>query len=241
MKNLIISVITLFAMVNMQSQDLQVENIKKNEIDLVLSDLMDGAIQLRYERWVSEHFTVSLGLGYKGEEGLVSLSGLDTEKIKTNEITYSGFKIIPEVRYYLNNNDHDAMKGFYLGAYLKYSDYQTDLDGRYINEALESFNIQFDADIKVTSIGLMVGYKLPISEKFSIDFLIAGPGSGSYKFSFVNKQDLPDEFYEDLNEALENYQIFDMLDGDFRFSAASRKSNFNILSLRYGISLGYSF
>ena len=56
----------------------------------------------------------------------------------------------------------------------------------------------------------MVGYKLPLSEKFSIDFLIAGPGYGFYNFSIVNEQDLPEEFYEDFNEALEKYLIFDL-------------------------------
>ena len=88
----------------------------------------------------------------------------------------------------------------------------------------------------------MVGYKLPISKKFTIDFLIAGPGRGAYKFSFKNKgNELPGEFYEDLNNALDNYHIFDALDGDFSFSAVSRRSNFSRFSLRYGISLGYSF
>lgn len=229
-------------MANIQSQELDLEKIRKNEIDLVVSDLINGSLLMSYERLLGEHFSLGLGLGYKGENGLIALSGLDTEKIKTNEITYSGFKIIPEVRYYLNNSGDLAMRGFYFGAYLKYSDYQSDLNGRYFNEALETFNVQFDADIKVTSIGFMVGYKLPLSDRFTIDFLIAGPGSGAYSFSFENKRDdLPDEFYEDLNEALENYQIFDLLDGDFRFSAASRRTNFNLLTLRYGISLGYSF
>ena len=206
-----------------------------------MSDLFNGAIQLRYERLLGEHISVGLGVGYKGDNGLIRLSGLDTEQIKTNEITYSGFKIISEFRYYLKKTGRYRIDGFYFGAYLKYSNYQSDLDGTYINDALESFPIEFDADIKVTSIGLMVGYKLPISKKLSIDFLIAGPGTGFYKFSFVNKKDLPDEFYEDFNKALENYSLFDLLNGDFRFEAANKNSKFNLLSFRYGISLGYSF
>jgi len=241
MKKLILTVIFLFALVNIYGQNPDEEITAKNEIDLVISDILDGAIQIKYERLLSKHFTASLGLGYKGEEGLINLSGIDTEKIKTNGITYSGFKIIPEVRYYLNNEGHTSMKGFYFGAYLKYSDYQSNLNGKYIADNLEEFEIEFQADIKVTSIGLMVGYKLPVTKKLSVDFLIAGPGTGFYNFSIKNTKDLPDEFYEDLNEALENYHIFDLLDGDFRFSNAKRKSNFNLLSVRYGISVGYSF
>ena len=89
--------------------------------------------------------------------------------------------------------------------------------------------------------GFMVGYKLPISKKLSFDFLIAGPGTGFYDFSFVNKQDLPNDFYEDFNEALENYSLFDLLDGDFEFKSTNAKSKFTLLSFRYGISFGYSF
>ena len=130
---------------------------------------------------------------------------------------------------------------FILGHILNTQIINRILNGTYINDALESFTIEFDADINVTSIGFMVGYKLPLSKRFSIDFLIAGPGAGFYKFSFVNKKDLPDEFYEDFNMALEKYSLFDLLDGDFKFEATNKKSNFTILSFRYGISLVYSF
>ena len=241
MKNLIPFLIILFTVSIVNGQELDEITESKNEIGIELSDLIDGSLQLKYERLLGKHFSVSLGLAYKGDNGLISLSGLDTEKIKTGEITYSGLKIIPELRYYINKTGRYDMDGFYVGAYLKYSNFQSDLNGTYINDALESFIIEFDADINVTSIGFMVGYKLPVSKRLTIDFLIAGPGSGSYKFSFVNKKDLPDEFYEDFNMALEQYSLFDFLDGDFRFKDTHNKSKFNMFSFRYGISLGYSF
>lgn len=241
MKKLIITAISIFAIGNSYCQELEVEDIKKNEIAIVLLDLIDGSYNFKYERLLGDHFSANLGLAYKGENGLFSLSGLDGEKIKTNDITYSGLKITPELRYYLNNSCHESLRGFYFGAYLKYSRYQSDLIGTYINTAQESFSIEFDATVKVTSVGFMVGYKLPISKRFSLDFLIAGPGSGNYEFTFKNKKDLPDEFYEDFNNALEKYPIFNFLNGDFRFSSIDRKTKFSAVSFRYGISLGYSF
>jgi len=240
MKKLISVVIIFFTVFLVKGQEIDDIKESKNEIGLEISDVINGAYQLKYERLLGQHISVSLGLGYKGDKGLIKLSGLDSEHIRTNKITYSGFKVIPEFRYYLNNNRDTGMDGFYFGAYLKFTNYQSDLNGTYINDALESFEIEFDADIKVTSIGLMVGYKLPLSKRFSIDFLIAGPGSGSYNFSFENKVDLPDEFYEDFNEALDQYSVFDLLNGDFKFKATDKNSKFNLLSFRYGISIGYS-
>jgi hypothetical protein len=105
----------------------------------------------------------------------------------------------------------------------------------------ESFPVEFDADINITSLGFIVGYKLPISKKLSIDFLIAGPGRGFYNFKLTNRKDLPDEFYEDLNNALDKFSLFDLIDGDFRFESTNSKTKFNRLSFRYGISMGYSF
>lgn len=241
MKTLMFAIIFLATLINVRGQSLSDETKKNNEIDIVISDVLDGAFQLKYERAIGNHFAVSLGLGYKGDKGFLRRTGLNTDKVRTDRITFSGYKIIPEVRYYIGRQEYPRMKGFYLGAYLKYSNYHSDLQGSYFDDALKVYDIQFDADITVTSLGLMVGYKLPVYKDFSIDFLIAGPGSGFYDFSFENKKDLPDEFYEDLNEALEQYPIFNFLDGDFRFSALHRKSNFNLFSLRYAISIGYSF
>lgn len=212
-----------------------------NEIGISVSDLINGALQIEYERMLGKHISVGLGVGFKGDEGLIRLSGLDTDNIKTNNLTYSGFKFIPAVRYYINKTTQYSMDGFYFGAYLKYSNYKSDLDGTYIDDMNDSYTIEFDAKFNVTSVGFMIGYKLPINEKFSVNFLIAGPGVGFHNYSLTNKRDLPDQFYEDLNNALDQYSIFDLINTDFKFSDIETESNFVIPSLRYGISLGYSF
>jgi hypothetical protein len=241
MKKLLFSFVFIFSLINVQGQELEKGNAAKNAISLMVTDLIKGTNQLSYERSLGKHFSVNLGLARKSEDGLINLSGIDTDKIKTGDLTYSGFIMIPEVRYYLNNSGNYEMNGFYFGAYIKHSNFKSDLDGTYINDDSESFQIAFDAKIKVTSIGLLVGYKLALSKKFTLDFLIAGPGTGSYDFSFKNNKDLPEEFYEDFNKALENYSLFDFLDGDFRFASTSAKTKFTVPSFRYGISLGYQF
>ncbi|MEH6537582.1 MAG: DUF3575 domain-containing protein [Psychroserpens sp.] len=240
-KNVFTAIIVLLFLKGYAQEIDKQENYFKNEVGLEVSDLLNGAMQLKYERLIGKHLSVGLGIGLKGKNGIIRLSGLNTDQVKTSDITYSGFKIIPEVRYYINKTQQYAMDGFYFGAYLKYTNFKSDLDGTYINDADESFIIEFDAEINITSIGFMVGYKLPIGKRFSIDFLIAGPGAGFHKYSLINKRDLPDEFYTDLNEALEQYSLYDILDGDFRFSATNEKADFVLPSFRYGISVGYSF
>ena len=241
---LLLTILTLNFSINAQELD-ATERVRKNQIGFELLDLIDGAYQLSYERLAYKNFSFVIGAGLKTEDGLVNLSGIDREKIKTGDITYSGFKIIPEIRYYIKKTQSYSLDGFYIGLYLKYSNVSSDLYGTYFPDGQDnpdtSETIDFDATIKSTAYGFIIGYKLPISKRFSFDFMIAGPGAGRYKFTLVNNGDLSDQFYDDLNEALENYSFLDFINADFRFSETNLKSAFGFPSFRYGISLCYSF
>lgn len=213
----------------------------KNEISFEVLQLINGVYQLSYERHIWNNFSGALAIGYKGKEGIIKLSGIDTDQIKTGGVYYSGYQIAPEIRYYIKNTSTNNLNGFYLGLYLKYSDYKSSLSGTYIDDEGVNFDLEFDMELDITSVGLMIGYKLPITKRLNIDFIIAGPGSGKYNFSIKNKKDLPDEFYEDLNQALEEYDLLDILNSDFRFSNINSKSDFSAFSFRYGIAVGYTF
>jgi len=212
-----------------------------NQLGVSVSDMVNGALQLEYERLIMKNVSFSFGFGYKGDNGLIRFSGIDGDKIKTNDLTYSGLKFIPAVRYYIKSTTRYSMDGFYFGTYMKYSNYKSDLDGTYINDQDESFLVAFDADFSILSVGLMIGYKLPLSKRLTLDFLIIGPGRGFHNYELKNKSDLPDEFYEDLNDALEDYYIFDIINADFKFSDLNSKTKFSVVTLRYGITLGFSF
>ena len=231
----------LFCMPLIAQEDTDIKQ-SKNQIDIELTDIPTAFFSFSYERAINKHMSLGLGVGFKSEEGLVQFSGIDTDKIQTNDITYSGYKLIPEFRYYINESLNGYMlTGFYVGAYLKYSNFNSDLIGNYVDSQDVSHLFEYEGKITVTSIGLMVGYKLPVTKHFSIDFLIAGPGSGSYDFKLKNIIPPPDEFYDDLNNALEEYSILDFINADFKFRDNKLRSKFSALSFRYGISLGYSF
>lgn len=233
--------ISLFSLLLLAQEDTNLKQ-QKNQIDLDITDLPTAFFSFSYERVIGKHISVGLGVGFKSEDGLIQFSGIDTDRIQTNDIKYSGYKLIPEFRYYINESVNGAMlSGFYVGAYLKYSDFNSDLVGTYVDSEAVSHLFEYEAEITVTSIGLMVGYKLPLSKHFSIDFLIAGPGSGSYNFKLNNSIPPPDEFYDDLNNALDEYSVLDLINADFGFNNNKLRSKFSAISFRYGISVGYSF
>lgn len=212
-----------------------------NSMGLMFTDLINGSYLVNYERALGNHIALRLNAGYKAENGLIALSGLDTDFIKTGDIKYSGSKILPEFRYYLNEKGSQMHTGFYFGAYLKFVNYKSDISGIFINSEGESFDVLYKGKINVNGLGLMVGYKLHISKRMSIDFLIAGPGAANYNFKLKNIIPPPDEFYDALNEALEKYSIFDLLNADFKFRNNKLNHNVFVPDFRYGITLGYSF
>ncbi|WP_346859178.1 DUF3575 domain-containing protein [uncultured Draconibacterium sp.] len=212
-----------------------------NEISLVVTDLIDGSYQFRYERKLGSHISVGMGTALKGKNGLLSISGIDREQIKTGDITYSGFKLIPDVRYYLNKTQQYQLDGFYFGAYSKYFHFNSNINGTYINKNEKAYPINLDAKMRILSLGLMVGYKLAVTKRINVDFLILGPGTSNQKYKLDFKEFLPDEFYDDLNEALKNFSVYDLINGDFQFDVRDAKTQFTTVSFRYGLTVGYTF
>lgn len=213
----------------------------KNKAGFLITDLINGTFAVNYERSLGDHITLGLFAGYKTEDGLISLSGLDTDLLTTGDITYSGTKFVPEFRYYLQKKGTRMNTGFYFGSYLKFVNYTSDITGVFTNSEGASFDIAYDGKISINSIGLMVGYKLDITDRFSVDFLIMGPGASDYSFKLENRIPPPDGFYDALNEALENYSIFDLLNADFEFRDNKLDESIFLPEFRYGITLGYSF
>lgn len=240
MKKIIVISLFLLAFLPAIGQEDTTEPFLTNEVKILVTDLLNGSIMLGYERPFGKHLGVSLMAGYKSKDGLLKLSGLDTDQFITEDLSYDGLRIIPEVRYYLKERTGGMRTGFFFGGYLTFMSYKSDFKGTYINED-GSFPFQYDVTINTSSVGLMIGYKLKLSSHFNLDFLIAGPGAGNYNFKLKEVTPAPAEFWIDLNDALELYTLADLINADFDFSPSKNSDSLILPSFRYGITLGYAF
>lgn len=214
---------------------------KLNEVSIVVSDFVDAGIHFKYERKLRNQYSIGLGFGYKGENGLINISGIDNDRIRTNDIGYSGVKITPELRYYFRKTQQFGLDGFYVGFYSKNTFFKSGVNGVYTSKNDNKYLIDIDTKIKVYSLGLSVGYKLAVTERLSIDFLMAGPGVGFYNFKLSPKITLPDQFYSDLNSVLSKFSYFDTTNPDFSFEISRKKTEFTSVSFRYALSIGFTF
>ncbi len=100
MKKALILSLLLLSFAGMQAQKTEQmdykHNIQFNPIDAVLF----GNFKLKYERAITENSTVILGIGLKPSDGLLKISGLDSETIKTDDFKFTGISIVPEYRWY---------------------------------------------------------------------------------------------------------------------------------------------
>ncbi|WP_162086952.1 DUF3575 domain-containing protein [Chryseobacterium aquaeductus] len=214
------------------------DNSLRNNISIDPFGLFFGSIQGTYERSISSSMSIGLNVGYKYNSGIFSVEGIDIDKISTKKFEFSGIKIIPEFRWYLEKG---GMTGFYIGGYLKYQNYKTPIEGIYTDNNYQTSPIDLVAQVKTTAVGLQVGYKLVIKKKFFADFLIAGPGFGSNTFEIKENKPLPQGFYNDLNDALEIYNLYDNYKLDVKFDTNQKTDKINLPTFRYGIKVGYMF
>ena len=251
-KMLIISILSLFIIETVISQDLDIDQeiqqeekitypniIKINSLALVFSN-----ISLLYERGIIPRVSAGIGVGYKYAGTEPKLLQGDNSTIGMHLGNIQGFSITPEARYYLKTCDPLKLEGFYAGLYLRYTGYKTDAVFQYTpeNASVE----EYDAVIELNEygVGIQLGYQMLLWERFSIDFLFFGPRFSSYDFGYkFNKQpsqEFLDDFSAYLNEVIDRFGLDQNVDikqeGNARASTA-----FSFAAIRFGISLGFAF
>lgn len=238
MKNLVCSIFILISIAINAQVGKERNDLFRNNVSIDPFGLFFGSIHGTYERSINSSMSVGLNVGYKYNSGILRVEGIDIDQISTKDFDFSGIKIIPEFRWYLQKG---GMTGFYIGGYLKYQNYKAPIEGIYTDNYYETSPIDLVARIKTTVVGLQVGYKLVIKKRFFADFLIAGPGFGSNTFEIKENKPVPEGFYNDLNDALETYNFFGNYKLDIKLDANQKSDKVNLPAFRYGIKVGYMF
>lgn len=219
--------------------------IQKNHISAGPFPIAFGKIQIEYERAINKNMTVGLELGNKFSSGIFKVSGINTPLIITNDFNFKGIELQPEYRWYLQRTNR-AYTGFYTGAYYRLRSYKDQINGIYASETAGNQRIDMAAKISSHTLGLELGYKLPIKSHFYVDFLIAGPGVSFNKIALENNNThLAETFYNDVAAALKNkYEILNGISPNMKFNGngnTTRSAKFELPAFNYGIKAGYSF
>lgn len=207
-----------------------------------------GTFGFQYERSVSKHSTLSLGLGWKPNGGLLKLDGFDSKSLKTDNFEFTGLELTSEYRYYFQKGV-TRHTGLYTGAYYRYRNIKDDLKGSYYS-SITNTSSPLDIETKFTSnaFGLMLGYKYELSKHFRVDMLFFGPGIRSVKLNIRKNKELPSEFLVDLVANINDYvdylpeMINTVKDLDIEeIDEQTLETSFRLPAFRYCLKLTYTF
>ncbi|MFM7217848.1 MAG: hypothetical protein ACKO1U_07505 [Bacteroidota bacterium] len=199
-----------------------------------------GTYQVHYERKILDRLSVVGGVGLKASSGIFEINGLQTESINLNDVDFSGYKILPEVRWYVSKED-PGLWGFYAGLYYKYQKNSSNITGSYTSSDGSLVMVDMDLMLHSNTFGIELGYKLKVWKNLFADFIIAGPGLSAQRAIITENVQLPEKFYERFNEAADNYSVLKDLEPKLNFTKEDLDTKFITPHFRYGIKLGWAF
>jgi len=214
-------------------------NIKINTISLPFSN-----ISLIYERGIVPRLSAEIGINYKYGGVAPKLLSVNNSSIGVNMDEIRGLSITPEIKYYLKTCDPTLLEGFYVGAYLRYTKYQSGIN--FSHNVISQTTNEYRAEIgmREMGVGIKLGYQLLIKKRFSVDFLFFGPRFSNYKFAYEFKDAPSQEFYDDLSDYLNDVLDRFGRDGNVNIKKsgeAEASTSFSFVNMRFGLSLGYTF
>ncbi len=226
--------ITLLAQKNKDKTELAQNGIKINA-----SSLLFGHLALQYERVLSDHFTVCMGLRVRpklqfgGSEIFEEANTDPNNTVRYERFRYGSIAITPEFRYY----PKQAMRGIYLAPYFRYRNTPFDMSFSYVNSFGQIQTDEFRGHLNALMGGLMIGTNIYLSPKMSLDIFIFGGHYSSQKFGLSWTAIPPLTAYDQQQFSESFAEIEEDLPGTTKFDYTVNSSGFDV-DARFG-SVGF--
>ncbi|MCI5056628.1 MAG: DUF3575 domain-containing protein, partial [Flavobacteriales bacterium] len=219
-----------------------------HNVKLGLGGLAFKKINLSYERGISKSTTAQLHFGYllPREIPSVVVESEDLQGVNL-ENRLNGISIAGEYRFYTGK---EAMKGFYIGPYIKYTNYTMKFGATYTDTDFTgmTFDVPAQASLGFNTVafGAQLGVQWMINDRISIDWHFLGFGGARNSLngdviSLVPETDMRD-FQEDVESDLSDIPV---IGNNVKVDATSNqltvKAPFWGADLRSGISIGIAF
>ncbi|MEJ7683283.1 MAG: DUF3575 domain-containing protein [Segetibacter sp.] len=217
----------------------------KNMGKVNLSAFVFKGFNLQYERQVSPKVTVALSYG------IIPLSTISFKSYIKNQVYNPDVNIgdyrlgtsifTPEVRYYLGKKG--AFHGFYLAPYIRIGSYKIEGPIAYFNSEGAKQNANFKGKFNNITGGLMIGSSWQLSERFYLDWWIAGASFGGERGNFTAATQLTPDDQVSLKRKLESISLLGItIKSEVNSNGAIVKTSGSMVGVRgLGINFGIRF
>lgn len=223
---------------------------KKNIIKVNLMALPLKNFSFQYERVLSKHISLALGVRTMPSSGLpfqstfVSIADVTDQQTIDNLAAFktSNFALTPELRFYLSKKGYG--RGFYIAPYYRYAKFSSEeLPVEYTSGSTTA-TIRLKGDIATHNAGLMFGAQWKLGKAVSLDWWILGAhyGQSSGTLTGTASQALTQQEQTDLRSEIESLDI-PLTKIRAEVTANSAKAIFDgpWAGVRSGLTLGIRF
>ncbi|HMC96104.1 MAG TPA: hypothetical protein VKG92_00480 [Flavobacteriales bacterium] len=236
----------LLAFVHLPGQDTTLTfPERKNLVKLGLSSGFVSIISLNYERVFNDRISAAMTVSWmvpRRPEGLLDLHTDNLDLSSGRELT--GWYFTPEVKWYLEKNDvRPAPRGFYIGAYLRYSDTRLTSHMSGVTDSSGTVEGDLQVDLMEAGLGFSAGYQLlMIHDRVAIDFVFFGPRYSLYSVKVDAELNGDGQLLDDLSQALEDAIGREVMPFDIELEkSGTTRVDHGGLGYRFGFKIGYAF
>jgi hypothetical protein len=194
-----------------QTDSIKVAEQKNNILKINVAALVFKNISIQYERKVGKKTTVAIN-GRMIPVGDIPFKSSFKDAIDVASVNFDLFKIgltgiTGEFRWYVGKKG--AFRGFYLGPFISYNHYTSEVPVNYMNDAKTGI---FKGNTSSLTAGLQFGAQWRLSNHLYLDWWILGPNYGSTKGELVLVTPLNDMEQLSMQFELEKIRIATPID-----------------------------
>ncbi len=233
--------LALLSSLPVMSQTMEGKNMGK----VNLSAFAFKGFNLQYERQVSPKVTV--GLSYSAIPlSTIAFKSYIKKQVYNPDINIADYRLgtsifTPEVRYYFGKKG--AFHGFYLAPYVRIGSYKIEGPIAYSNSNGAKENADFEGKFNSITGGLMIGSSWQLSDRFYLDWWIAGASFGGERGNFTAATQLTNGDQASLKRKLESVSLAGItIKSEVNSSGATVTTSGSMVGVRgLGINLGIRF
>ncbi len=212
-----------------------------NSVKLSTLGLVFNNLSVIYERHLNSHWTLIAGSGYRWGGSLPKFFGLGDLIVSSKTKGLRGYTLTPEVRYYFNFCEcGGSPSGLYTGLYARYTKYYGDLSFHFW-DGTEYIDAAVATDFRELGVGLQIGYQFIFKERFSVDFMFAGPRLTSDQIRFSLDSDYAEELVPIIEEEINKRLEWLGMDPISIPASTEIEARFGFKNFRYGVAVGFLF
>ncbi|GGA91673.1 DUF3575 domain-containing protein [Puia dinghuensis] len=153
---------------------------KLNDLKLNVTSLAINNYHLTYERALTHHVALGLGVRYMPKGSLPFekqfKKSVKSDKVNFDEFQLGNFAVTPECRFYMGKG---SMHGFYISVYGRYASFDVTAPIEYTTNSGTTETVLFDGKVNSYSGGVMFGMQYTLWKVVVLDIMLIGGHYGS--------------------------------------------------------------